>query len=167
MDGDVRIWSLKNGQNLYTLRGHTSLVGPLSLSPNTLVSGAADATLRIWNPDTGALLHILQGHHGAVTCFKHDDFKVISGSDRTLKMSDTRDGTMIKELLADVTGVWQVQFNERFYAVATNDQEHTFLNIWDFGSVGDADVHAARRFDGEDESDDESKGAIESSDEAK
>lgn len=153
MDGSVRIWSLKTGQNLHVLTGHSSLVGLLSLSPTTLVSAAADSTLRIWNPETGASQHVLQAHQGAITCFQHDEFKVLSGSDGALKMWDARDGTVVRDLLTNILGVWQVVFDERFCVAASNSQDHTFLDVWDFGDEGEADVEAARIVEDEDESD--------------
>ncbi|KAG8935606.1 SCF ubiquitin ligase complex subunit cdc4 [Tulasnella sp. 418] len=141
MDGTVRIWSLKNGSLLHLLSGHTSLVGLLSLSPTTLVSAAADSTLRIWDPSTGALQHVLSGHTGAITCFQHDEFKVLSGSDGTLKMWDTRDGSVTRDLLTGITGVWQVVFDRRFCVAASNRQDHTYLEVWDF--AGDDEVGAS------------------------
>ncbi|KAG5221020.1 SCF ubiquitin ligase complex [Salix suchowensis] len=99
MDGTVRIWNLDNGNCQHTLIGHTSLVGLLGLSPSYLVSAAADSTLRIWDPDSGELRHTLAAHTGAITCFQHDEFKVLSGSDGTLKMWDIRDGTVVRDLL--------------------------------------------------------------------
>ncbi|KAF8323591.1 WD40-repeat-containing domain protein [Cantharellus anzutake] len=155
MDGSVRIWSLKTGQLLHTLIGHTSLVGLLSLSPTTLVSAAADSTLRIWDPTSGSLQHVLSAHTGAITCFQHDEFKVLSGSDGALKMWDTRDGTVIRDLLTNITGVWQVVFDERFCVAASNAQEHTFLDVWDFGMEGDDDIEAARVGEEDEESEDE------------
>ncbi|CAJ0911988.1 21095_t:CDS:2 [Entrophospora sp. SA101] len=45
------VWSLEDGTNIWTLEGHSSLVGLLDLSHDYLVSAAADSSLRIWNPD--------------------------------------------------------------------------------------------------------------------
>ncbi|KAI4786176.1 WD40 repeat-like protein, partial [Aureobasidium sp. EXF-8845] len=81
MDNLVKVWSLETGNCLFNLDGHTSLVGLLDLSHGRLVSAAADSTLRIWDPDNGNCQSILSAHTGAITCFQHDDQKVISGSD--------------------------------------------------------------------------------------
>ncbi|KAJ7481112.1 WD40 repeat-like protein [Mycena galericulata] len=141
MDGTVRIWDLKTGRCAHTLTGHTSLVGLLGLSPRTLVSAAADSTLRVWDPETGALLHTLAAHTGAITCFQHDEFKVLSGSDGTLKMWNLRDGSVQRDLLTGITGVWQVVFEGRWCVAASNQTRggavQTVLDVWDFAEEGE------------------------------
>ena len=139
MDGTVRVWNLRNGQCQHTLAGHTSLVGLLGLSPSYLVSAAADSTLRIWDPDSGELCHTLVAHAGAITCFQHDEFKVLSGSDGTLKMWNIREGTVARDLLTEVNGVWQVVFEGRCCVAASNRNNATMLDVWDFGVEGDGD----------------------------
>ncbi|TFY60946.1 hypothetical protein EVG20_g7239 [Dentipellis fragilis] len=120
MDGTVRVWNLQTGECQHTLTGHTSLVGLLGLSPSYLVSAAADSTLRIWDPVSGELRHALAAHTGAITCFQHDEFKVLSGSDGTLKM-------------------WDVVFEGRWCVAASNRAEATVLDVWDFGNGEDDD----------------------------
>ncbi|EGN95682.1 hypothetical protein SERLA73DRAFT_113369 [Serpula lacrymans var. lacrymans S7.3] len=137
MDGTVRVWNLRNGQCQHTLTGHTSLVGLLGLSPSYLVSAAADSTLRIWDPDTGELRNTLAAHTGAITCFQHDEFKVLSGSDGTLKMWDVRDGSVVRDLLTGISGVWQVVFEGRWCVAASNRNLTTQLDVWDFGNDDD------------------------------
>jgi len=139
MDSTVRVWNLQTGQCQYTLTGHTSLVGLLGLSPSYLVSAAADSTLRIWDPDTGELRNTLAAHTGAITCFQHDEFKVLSGSDGTLKMWNVRDGTVVRDLLTGITGVWQVVFEGRWCVAASNRNDSTVLDVWDFGNDEDED----------------------------
>ncbi|GLB34601.1 putative WD40 repeat-like protein [Lyophyllum shimeji] len=139
MDGTVRVWNLQTGQCQHTLTGHTSLVGLLGLSPSHLVSAAADSTLRIWDPDTGELRHTLAAHTGAITCFQHDEFKVLSGSDGNLKMWNVRDGTVVRDLLTGITGVWQVVFEGRWCVAASNRNDTTVLDVWDFGTEDDDD----------------------------
>ena len=120
MDGTVRVWNLQNGQCQHTLTGHTSLVGLLGLSPSYLVSAAADSTLRIWDPDSGALQHTLAAHTGAITCFQHDEFKVLSGSNDTLEIWNIRYRTVVCDLLTGISGIWQVVFEGRWCVAASN-----------------------------------------------
>ena len=133
MDHTVRIWDLHNGTCQRTLTGHESLVGLLNLSPSYLVSAAADSTLRIWDPETGKLRNTLSGHKGAVTCFQHDEVKILSGSDGALKMWNVRDGSFIRDLLTDVAGVWQVVFEGRWCVAASHRNGSNVIDVWDFG----------------------------------
>ncbi|KAG7440719.1 cell division control protein 4 [Guyanagaster necrorhizus] len=138
MDGTIRVWNLQTGQCQRILTGHTSLVALLGLSPSYLVSGSADTTLRIWDPDTGELKRTFAAHTGPITCFHHDEFKVLSGSDGTLKLWNIRDGsTVVRDLLVDITGVWQVVFEGRWCVSASNKDATTMLDVWDFGSHND------------------------------
>lgn len=137
MDNTVKIWSLETGDCVYTLEGHSSLVGLLDLKDDRLVSAAADSTLRIWDPATGQCKSTLTAHTGAITCFQHDSTKVISGSDRTLKMWNVKTGECLQDILTDLTGVWQVRFDERRCVAAVQRDGNTFLEVLDFGASRD------------------------------
>lgn len=129
MDNMVKVWSLETGACLFTLEGHTSLVGLLDLSHERLVSAAADSTLRIWDPENGQCKSRLCAHTGAITCFQHDGQKVISGSDKTLKMWNVKTGEFVKDLLTDLSGVWQVKFNERRCVAAVHRNSMTYIEV--------------------------------------
>lgn len=137
MDNLVKVWSLESGSCLFNLEGHTSLVGLLDLSHERLVSAAADSTLRIWDPENGQCKSTLCAHTGAITCFQHDGQKVISGSDRTLKMWNVKTGEFVKDLLTDLSGVWQVKFNERRCVAAVQRNNLTYIEVLDFGASRD------------------------------
>lgn len=132
MDWFVKVWSLDTGTLLYSLEGHTSLVGLLDLNRTTLVSAAADSTLRVWDPDTGRSLHKLEGHQGAITCFQHDEYKVVSGSENTLKLWNIRTGKLVQDLLDGLTRIWQVRFDERRCVAAVQRNNRTFIEVLDF-----------------------------------
>lgn len=129
MDNFVKVWSLETGSVLFNLEGHSSLVGLLDLQQDRLVSAAADSTLRIWNPENGRCKSTLTAHTGAITCFQHDGQKVISGSDRTLKMWNVANGEFAKDLLTDLSGVWQVKFNERRCVAAVQRNNLTYIEV--------------------------------------
>ncbi|GAA5802299.1 hypothetical protein HPULCUR_007762 [Helicostylum pulchrum] len=113
MDSSVRIWDLETGDCIKRLEGHTVLVGLLGLTNKYLVSAAADSILRVWSPDTGICNHALSGHGNSITCFQHDDQKVISGSEGGLKMWDIKTGKFIRDLITEVDCVWRVAFDGR------------------------------------------------------
>lgn len=129
MDNSVKVWSLDTGTALFNLEGHSSLVGLLDLQGDRLVSAAADSTLRIWDPESGQCKSTLTAHTGAITCFQHDGQKVISGSDRTLKMWNVMTGDFVKDLLTDLSGVWQVKFNERRCVAAVQRNNLTYIEV--------------------------------------
>ncbi len=129
MDNLVKVWSLDTGSLLFNLEGHSSLVGLLDLQQDRLVSAAADSTLRIWDPESGHCKSILKAHTGAITCFQHDGQKVISGSDRTLKLWNVANGKFVRDLLTDLSGVWQVKFNERRCVAAVQRNNLTYIEV--------------------------------------
>ncbi|KAI8982589.1 WD40-repeat-containing domain protein [Pilobolus umbonatus] len=137
MDSVVYIWDLNTGACLHKLEGHDILVGLLGLSTQYLVSAAADKTIRVWDPSTGVCEYVLTGHMGAITCFKHDNDKIVSGSEGGLKLWDINTGKLIVDLIHDVKGVWWVTFDKRrcIVAVLKND-ERTSFQMLDFGVHG-------------------------------
>lgn len=128
MDNLVKIWDLDTGSCLLSLEGHRSLIGLLRLNHGLLVSGAADGTLRIWNPDNG-ICHAILGHTAAITAFQHDGNKVISGSDRTLKMWDVKTGECLRDLLTDLNGVWKIQYDEKRCVAAVQRDNLTYIEV--------------------------------------
>lgn len=133
MDNTVKVWDVDTGTCLHTLTGHTSLVGLLANSPNYIVSAAADASLRIWDANSHDLKHILGAHGGAITCFAHDETKVVSGSDGSLKLWDIRTGKFVRDLVAGINSVWQVVFRDNVLVAATNRGGNTVFEVFDFG----------------------------------
>ncbi|KAI8984779.1 WD40-repeat-containing domain protein [Mycotypha africana] len=124
MDSVVYIWDYMTGECLHKLDGHSILVGLLGLTPNYLVSAAADRTLRVWDPNTGVCEHVLSGkhgHEGAITCFKHDEEKVISGSEGGLKIWDIKTGKFMYDLVTGVKGVWWLTFNRSKCVVSVHE----------------------------------------------
>ena len=124
MDGSVRLWCLETGAGLYRLDGHSSLVGLLQLSYHFLVSAGADSTLKLWDPATGTCINTLAAHAGAITCFEHDDFRVVSGTEGQIRLWDIRKGVPIRDLVTDMAGVWQVAYSDR-YTVAAVQRDGT------------------------------------------
>jgi len=128
MDCSVKIWSVATGTCLFTLPGHYSLVSFVRPGHGHLVSASVDGRLRIWDLDYGAARSILFQHSGSVTCFQHDDLKVISGANRTLTRWDISTGEC-RELLTDLDGVWQVQFDSERWVAAVQRNGVTYIEV--------------------------------------
>ncbi|MEH2451946.1 MAG: hypothetical protein V7K20_11690 [Nostoc sp.] len=49
-DNTIKIWNVATGQEITTLRGHSSWVQSVTFSPDgkTLASGSEDNTIKIW-----------------------------------------------------------------------------------------------------------------------
>jgi len=65
--------------------------------------------LRVWDAEIGEC--VLEGASGAITCFQHDQRKVVSGCDKYVTLWDVRKGKRAKDLLAEVYRVYQVPVN--------------------------------------------------------
>jgi len=135
MDNTVKVWNVTTGECLHTLTGHTSLIGLLGVSPNNFVSGAADASLRIWDANNHELKHVLPSNGGAITCFQHDETKVVSGSDGTLKLWDIRTGQYVRDLVIGISSVWQLAFNGNLLVAASDRGGTSVFDVFDFGSA--------------------------------
>jgi F-box and WD-40 domain protein CDC4 len=109
------------------------------LSPNRIVSAAADASLRVWDANTYELKHTLSSHAAAITCFQHDETKVVSGSDGTLKLWDIKTGRFICDLITGISSVWQVAFYGNLLVAASNRNGNTVFDVFDFGKKGEID----------------------------
>jgi len=129
MDCSLKVWSLETGSCLLHLEGHTSVIGLLELKDDCLVSASADATLRIWDPDTGRVRQVLAGHLDAITCLSHDSEKVISGSSSTLKLWNIITGEFVRDLLTDLSGAWQVRFDDRRCIAAVHRNGWTYIEV--------------------------------------
>lgn len=139
MDLSINVWDFDKGKLLFSLEGHNSLVGLLELSDGYLVSAAADSTLRVWDPITGDNYSKLKGHNSAITCFQHDSLRIVSGSERMLKLWDIKSGRFVRDLLTDITGgIWQVSFDpDRCVAAVQkhrNEVDETYIEILDFST---------------------------------
>ena len=135
MDNSVKVWDLSSGQCLHTFRDHTSLVGLLAVSSKYIVSAAADAMICVYDSDTLGLLHNIQPQGGAITCFKHDDERMVAGCDGSLKMWDIRSGKLVRDLLEGVeatSSVWQVAMQGDLVVAASKRKASNVFDIFRF-----------------------------------
>ena len=55
-DATIKIWDIETGEEIRTLRGHTSGIRCLQFDETKLISGSMDTSLKGWNWRTGECL---------------------------------------------------------------------------------------------------------------
>jgi WD40 repeat protein len=68
-DRTLKLWDLRSGAALLTLKGHTDLITSCAVLPDgrRAISGSWDRTLGVWDLSSGDLLRMLAGHDWFVT----------------------------------------------------------------------------------------------------
>lgn len=136
LDETIKIWSLPDGKELLTLRGHVGAVYNISFSGNDklLASGSEDWSVRIWDVESGQELKVLRGHTAPVigVYFSQDDESSLVAStsfDKTVKLWDVETGTEIKTLRGhtDVTNNVAYSYDGKTIATASDDST---IRIW-------------------------------------
>src|SRR6266568_3225111 len=129
-NGDIRLWSLENGQPLLTFIGHTNWVRTLAFSPDGayLASGGDDQTVRLWNVETGQCLAILQED----VAFSPDGRLLLSGGDdRCIRLWDMQTEQYIKVLTNHHTEpVSSLVFSPSGMLLASGSEDKT-IKLWD------------------------------------
>lgn len=136
LDETIKIWSLPDGTELRTLRGHLGQVNNVSFSGNDLylASGSSDQTVRIWDVETGELLKVLRGHTDQVigVYFSQDDSSMFVAStsfDNTIKLWDWRQGIEIKTLRGHTAPINNVAYSYDGKTIASCSDDKT-IKIW-------------------------------------
>ncbi len=95
--GDLRLFSVADGQLLHNLGGHADVVSGVAFSPDgtKIASASFDKTVRLWDAKTGALIHTFAGHSDfvyAVAFSPKGDWYATASKDRTGRIVDAKTG---------------------------------------------------------------------------
>jgi WD40 repeat protein/serine/threonine protein kinase len=131
----IKIWDAATGKELYTLRGHTSLVLAVAFSPDGrhLASASSDLTVRLWDAKSGRMIRTLTGHAGRVcgVAFSPDSRRLASASlDRTVRVWDVATGKELFALRDPTGGALGVAFGPDNKRIAWTGTDAT-VKVWD------------------------------------
>ncbi|ODA81576.1 hypothetical protein RJ55_00076 [Drechmeria coniospora] len=129
-DRDVRVWDLKTGACLHTLRGHTSTVRCLKMADaNTAISGSRDTYLRIWDIRAGVCKNVLMGHQSSVRCLEIKGDIVVSGSyDTFARVWSISEGRCLQTLQGHFSQIYAIAFDGKRVVTGSLD---TNVRVWD------------------------------------
>lgn len=134
-DRYLKIWDIRTGSLIRTLKGHLGSVLCLQFDGRFLISGSSDAALIVWDIHTAERIRTLRGHEESVLNVKFkDDVLVSCSKDRTVRiwhLSDDGKATIRFVLRGHRAAVNAVQFKDDRVVSASGDRA---IKIWDMNS---------------------------------
>jgi len=127
----LKIWDVKSGYELQTLRGHKESVTSAAFSRDgkMLVTGSADDKMKIWNAATGKELRTIDPENEYdvnAVAFSPDGKRVVSGDgENNVKLWDANTGKEVELFEGHEATVTSVAFTPRW-------QTH---RLWQHGHV--------------------------------
>jgi WD40 repeat protein len=132
----IQVWDLESGSTIHQLKGYTSYVIDLAITPDTqqLISASKDKTIRIWNLESGELVRVLSGHVQQVNSVvvSPDGQYLFSGSrDQTIKIWNLHTGAEIKTLSGKSSAIFKLALSPDGKMIVSATQRNT-IKVWDW-----------------------------------
>ena len=137
-DSLIRLWDVRTGRELQTLRGHRNWINNVSFSPDgqTLASASNDHTIRLWDVRTGRELQKFTNHtHYLIGVSFSPDGRTLAssgGGDLTVRLWDIVTGQH-QVLTGHTDWVYSVSFSPDGRTLASSDARGT-IYLWDVRS---------------------------------
>lgn len=135
-DGLVRIWDTKTGTCTIILKCGTKHINDVCFSPDGRLVASGDEwskIVKIWNSFTGQCVQTIKTEHRKNLhdlCFSPDGKYLVSASDdKTLKLWDVNNGSLVKTFKGHKAGVFCVAFSPNGRHIASGSWDHT-IKLW-------------------------------------
>jgi small GTP-binding protein len=134
-DNTVKLWEVRSGKLLRTLRGHRRRVFSVAFYPQggMLASGSDDNTVKLWEARIGKILRTHEGHQDLVRSVAFDPRggTLASGSaDITVKLWEVRSGKLLRTLEGHKDAVVSLAFEPRGGTLASGSADST-VKLWE------------------------------------
>lgn len=135
IDDTIKLWDIRTGQELKTLKGHRSWVNSVAFSPDgkLLISGSADKTIKLWDVQNGREIRTFLGHNDQVSSvsFSSDNHTFAStGWDRNIKMWDIHASRSLRTLAG---GCYAIAFSPDGTVLAA-EGDNNAVKLWNVAS---------------------------------
>jgi WD40 repeat protein/DNA-directed RNA polymerase subunit RPC12/RpoP len=100
--GDILLWNLETGECQATLKGHSSIVNSVQITPDGRfsVSGSSDKTVKVWDLEAQTCVGTLEGHQDIVfsVAISPDGTSIASTgfTDKTVRLWDWKSGACLQ-----------------------------------------------------------------------
>jgi geranylgeranyl transferase type-2 subunit beta len=131
-DSRARLFDVKSGRELLTLKGHEDAVAAVQVMGSVVATGSYDHTAALWDAASGKLLHRLTGHRGPVmaVAFSPDKRTLATSSlDGTIKLWNLADGREKATLTGHKAWVNALAYDPEGGWLASGSSDGT-IRIW-------------------------------------
>jgi WD40 repeat protein len=133
-DKTIKIWQLKTGNCLSTIRAHNSWVSSLQYDPqyNMLISGSWDSTIKLWNIETMNNILTLNSQNGNyIYCVRSNlkDGEVLAGTEfKTIDIWDINRGIISNSFIGHLERINNLKYIDNMVLSGSEDKH---ARLWD------------------------------------
>ncbi len=138
MDGQIKVWDLNSGEQIFTLKGHTDWIRALKFSPcgKFLISGSSDCMIMVWDIQERICISILKGHTDwidSVTFGKSHNIFASGSFDGTIRLWDINKRECFKIFSGESDPILSVSFSPDCQTIVSGCGSGV-IRIWDVAS---------------------------------